>query len=446
MSEQHHEPISAFPTKSFFVDMLIRDIPLQQAVLDLIDNCVDGAKRLRENNGEDFSGLRVDISFSKDAFKIIDNCGGFSRETAQHYAFRFGRPKEFGATKHSIGQFGVGMKRALFKFGHRFVVESKTPTESWAVEVDVNDWQGDEENWTFPWADTDDERLAQYENGTYIKVSDLREGTAATFGTSHFLNKIISSIKSKHREFISEGLEIFVNGKRVDASELEVYATSQLSPVVETFQITEGGDVPVDVRIVVGIGDSIPRKAGWYVVCNGRVILDADRRPETGWGYVEEYVDRPTLPSFHNQFSRFRGIVYFDSDDSSRVPWNTMKTDVDEDSIVWQKTFERMISLARYVLDFINKLDAEIEDYGREKSPLVKVIKSASKMSTDKLIIDQEFSAPDRSSIDVSPPLIKIQYSKPTAEVDFLKEALNLDSARAVGQKTFEFVLERQKG
>ena len=35
----------AFPAKRFFVDMLVRDIELQDAILDLLDNCVDGAMR-----------------------------------------------------------------------------------------------------------------------------------------------------------------------------------------------------------------------------------------------------------------------------------------------------------------------------------------------------------------------------------------------------------------
>lgn len=448
MAENVDKPISAFPTKSFFVDMLIRDIPLQQAVLDLIDNCVDGAKRLREkeDEGEDFTGLKVEISLSKEGFTIVDNCGGFTRSTAQQYAFRFGRPKEFDATKHSIGQFGVGMKRALFKFGRKFVVESKTCSENWAVEVNVDEWQNDDDDWTFPWTETKHDRLGNRKTGTHISVTDLREGTAATFGTQNFENKLISAIKTKHREFISEGLEIFVNKNRVNASQLQIYSNYNLKPVVETFEILEGGGAPVDVRIVVGIGESNPRLAGWYVVCNGRVILDADRRPQTGWGYIERHADQPFLPSFHNQYSRFRGIVYFDSEDSARVPWNTMKTDVDEDSIVWQKTFERMVLLARDVLDFINKLDLEIADYGRDKSPLIKLLKNSQMESADRLTKAQPFEAPERSSIEEAPPRIIIQYSKPEEDVAFLREALGLNSAKAVGEKTFDFVLERQKG
>lgn len=33
--------INAAPTKNFFVDMLTRDIDLKDAILDLLDKCID---------------------------------------------------------------------------------------------------------------------------------------------------------------------------------------------------------------------------------------------------------------------------------------------------------------------------------------------------------------------------------------------------------------------
>lgn len=445
VAEQQEDMISAHPTKDFFVEMITRDISLQEAVLDLIDNCVDGAKRLRESDNQGFSGLRVDIKFSEDRFVISDNCGGFSKETARDYAFRFGRPKGFEPTSHSIGQFGVGMKRALFKMGLFFVVESKHESEHWAVEVDVGNWQT-HEDWTFPWADPSEGHLEKRDSGTYIEVMELREGTASSFGSSAFSNNLISAINTKHREFISAGLEIFVNGLRVDASDLKLYDSIQFSPVVEIFDIKEGGDATVTVRIIVGVGGRIPGDAGWCVVCNGRVILDADKRPEVGWNYVEENVDLPTIPKFHNQFARFRGIVYFDSDNASRVPWDTTKADIDVDSVVWKKAFKRMIVHMRTVIDFLNELDQEIDDYGQEKSPISKMIRESSMKSASEFTSARSFRAPKRSSIEEAPPLIKIQYSKPVEEINTLKEAYNLNSARSVGEKTFDLALERQRG
>ena len=116
-------PIDAEPTKAFFVEMLTKDIGLEQAVLDLVDNSVDGAKALKGDNPLlPFEGREIQIMISKEKFEIFDNCGGFDSEAARTYAFRFGRPQGGqNRTPHSIGQFGVGMKRSLFKFGNRFV-------------------------------------------------------------------------------------------------------------------------------------------------------------------------------------------------------------------------------------------------------------------------------------------------------------------------------------
>jgi len=37
--------IDASPTKEFFISMRTRDVQLTRAIIDLIDNCVDGANR-----------------------------------------------------------------------------------------------------------------------------------------------------------------------------------------------------------------------------------------------------------------------------------------------------------------------------------------------------------------------------------------------------------------
>ena len=39
-----------FPTKEFFVGMLTRDIELNDAILDLLDNCLDGVVRQKKGN------------------------------------------------------------------------------------------------------------------------------------------------------------------------------------------------------------------------------------------------------------------------------------------------------------------------------------------------------------------------------------------------------------
>ncbi|MGO7337157.1 ATP-binding protein [Rhizobium leguminosarum] len=426
--------------------MLVRDIPLEQAVLDLVDNCIDGAKRLASQNVPvPFENGKVTIDFDADHFRIWDNCGGFGIDTARDYAFRFGRPAGATATPHSIGQFGVGMKRALFKFGRNFRVRSATTTEEWAVDVDVPEWE-QEAGWNFPWAAFGDrDTISTSAPGTEIVVTILRPEVAAKFATSNFYNAIVGLIKSKHRQFISDGLEVRVNGTRIDATNLLLLLNNDLKPGVDFMSFFDDKPPKVDVKIIVGVGASLPREAGWYVICNGRVVLEADRRPNTGWGLMEEEVSRIVMPSFHNQFARFRGIVSFDCADSSRVPWNTTKTDVDQDSPVWRQTFERMMEMMRPVITFLNELDKDIDENTRENSPLLDFVSKAPSQPTTTLTQRATFSAPARGAVTKGPKYIKVQYSRLQEDVEFLQDELNLGSAKAVGERTFDIVLSRQR-
>ncbi len=435
---------SAEPTREFFVDMLTRDIPLEQAVLDLVDNSVDGAKRLAAAGG-DFGAHVVDLVINGTLFSITDDCGGFGKDDAINYAFRFGRPAGSRRTPGSIGQFGVGMKRALFKFGDHFVVRSATTDEEWAVALDVPDWM-ENGDWHFPWADFGErEPISTDRPGTQILVDRLRPDVALRFATVNFVNLVMDLIRSKHRQFISQGLKISVNGKRIDASDIVLSLRDQLKPGYDEILIEDQGEEPVSVKITVGVGQSVPKEAGWYVICNGRVVLSADRRNVTGWGLLEEQSNRLMVPNFHNQYARFRGIVWFDSDDSSRVPWNTTKTDIDIDSSVWQRAFVRMIEMMRPVMSFLNDLDQDIDENTRDNSPLFQYVSQASVVRAEKVTAKSAFVAPSRHSVQFKPKTVKIQYSKLIEEVDFLKDALDVGSARAVGEKTFELILESQR-
>ena len=118
------------PTKAFFVDMLTRDISLEDAILDLLDNCVDGA--LRDSQGikgkKKFNGYHADIQLSNTRFAITDNCGGIPAENLQ-YAFTHGRPLGQGDVGiATVGIYGIGMKRAIYKLGVEATVATKCKT------------------------------------------------------------------------------------------------------------------------------------------------------------------------------------------------------------------------------------------------------------------------------------------------------------------------------
>src|SRR5581483_10252834 len=117
--KQSTDKAQASPTKQFFVSMLTRDISLDDAILDLLDNCLDGAMRIADGHKVDYGQHFVKIALAKDQFSIEDNCGGIPRDVAINYAFKMGREMYYNGASdtETIGMYGVGMKRAIFKMG-----------------------------------------------------------------------------------------------------------------------------------------------------------------------------------------------------------------------------------------------------------------------------------------------------------------------------------------
>ncbi len=75
--------------------MLTRDIELKDALLDLIDNSVDGATRQlkgKVKKADAYDGFEARLTLSAKSFDISDNCGGIPKNAIKD-AFLLGRPK-----------------------------------------------------------------------------------------------------------------------------------------------------------------------------------------------------------------------------------------------------------------------------------------------------------------------------------------------------------------
>jgi len=153
-SEDAHDPnVSIRPTKSFFVNMFTRDIELADAILDLLDNCVDGILRSSSekklNSDRPYSGRKAEIELSSDQFSISDNCGGIPW-SKRKYAFQIGTLSTQEREKlPTVGTYGIGMKRAIFKLGREAKVSSQRKDKSFEVTIS-SDWMQDEDTWEVP--------------------------------------------------------------------------------------------------------------------------------------------------------------------------------------------------------------------------------------------------------------------------------------------------------
>src|SRR5205807_2627234 len=218
--------IETMPTKELFIDMLTKDIALSPAILDLVDNCADGAKRLYGEGPYRELWARIDLSSTE--FRIADNCGGINVNVARKYAFRFGRPASAPSIKHSVGEFGVGMKRAIFKIGRKFRVESATASSRFVVAVDVTKWAA-ALKWEFEFAKLDEGiRVPVDKRGTTIEIEDLNDDVAESFALKSFETELKNALQSRLQDPISRGLSVTLNKIPVNAEPLQMLADPRL--------------------------------------------------------------------------------------------------------------------------------------------------------------------------------------------------------------------------
>lgn len=435
--------IDASPTKEFFISMLVKDIPLIRSIIDLVDNSVDGARRLRKNH--DYTGLSIRVEADHDHFKISDNCGGIPLNIAQAYAFRFGRPEGMPATEHSVGQFGVGMKRSLFKLGKIFRIESTTHDCRFNIEIDVDAWQRDQNpKWEFQFKSIEHGSFDLDECGTTITVESLHNSVANEFGLENFRTQLSLQLQSAHQNSMDGDLEITLNGIPLGFQPAKLFATNELRPAYDDQKFEMEGKT-VSVKIFAGVSVSNPSSAGWNIFCNGRLVLEADQTNITGWGEG----NGKTIPKYHNQFARFQGYVFFDSDDAKLLPWNTTKTGVDSDSEIFKTVRQNMIRMMRPVIDFLNWLDAENKEEGEgpleiavrkaEASP-VKVIQLLMSSTTP-----QQFQSPERVPLTTKEKSVRIMYDRGENIVEKVKGSLGVRSNKDVGEKTFDYYVRMEQ-
>lgn len=341
--------VNASPTKSFFVEMLTRDIELQDAILDLLDNCIDGIQRTikdKHPSNNPYEKFWAKLTFSSESFKIEDNCGGIPIDVAQGYAFRMGRPNNnVDHDLYTIGTYGIGMKRSIFKMGRSSEVISKTEEDSFKVTIHP-DWLTDDINWNLPFESIEPTLKG---NGTSIKITDLHPSIITAFSSPESIlhNSLVSKISHYYSYIIHKGFTVSINEVKVTPEPLKLLwdGADQIGqPNIIAPYLYETEKDGVEIKLAIGfyrptaseeeVNDEMAgnrrssETAGWTIVCNDRVVLYCDKTRLTGWG--EEKV-----PTYHPQFIAISGVVYFRSPDARKLPITTTKRGIDASSDIY---------------------------------------------------------------------------------------------------------------
>jgi hypothetical protein len=470
--------INAEPTKTFFVDMLTRDIELEDAILDLLDNCVDGIQRTGKsaNGAKPYEGFWAKITFSEDEFKIEDNCGGIDLEIAKTYAFRMGRPTEMPESNivtNTIGTYGIGMKRSIFKIGKSSQVISQTVDDCFKVIISPA-WLTDG-SWDLPFESTD---RSMPQPGTVIRVCDIREPVAERFRQSSFDSSLIGRIEHYYSYIIKKGFAVSVNNHKIGDGSLGLLwegidkVSSNSSVIAPYLYKSQYEDVSIELAVgfyqnhVVteeeiekeneGQRRSSSENAGWTIVCNDRVVEYRNKTRLTGWGEAG-------VPSYHPQFISIAGVVHFRCSDPRKLPITTTKRGLDLSSELYLYTKEFMREGLKIFTSYTNKWKKNIS---KEKAvmkeaqlidPVVVIEKipettwkktSSRRSSRTTKISDEKYYKPPLPLPDnnmVGEMSKRVVFTRKSDEIRLVSEYLFEDenrSANEVGNECFDKVLK----
>lgn len=442
--------VEAAPARRFFVSMLVRDIEVIPAIIDLVDNSADGAKRQRPEPGDSrYEGLWVDIEVSPERFVIHDNCGGMDVDLARDYAFRFGRVQDKAGPIGEVGQFGIGMKRSLFKLGQKFMVESATAKSRFSLPVVVPKWMEEPvSDWSFRFDRLEEGiKVPAAKRGTKIVVEDLHDLINEDFGQTRFINRLRRDIAVRELRLLQQGLEIKVNGAPLTASAPILLASKELSPIHVERELTVNGST-LTLQLWAGLAESAgddddvddaekyrqEAPAGWYLFCNDRLLLYADKGRLTGWGNE--------AAAYHPQYGRFRGYVLLEGD-ARFMPWNTTKTGVDEDSRVFREVQNDMFDALQKVQAIINRLKKERRQTDPASRPAVTALEKAKPVSLFEVPESPSFRIPDPAP-DPPPTAQWIRYQVDLEDFELVAASVGSDTPADVGRATFEWYLEEQ--
>lgn len=434
------QTIDASPTKEFFVDMLTRDLTVTDCILDLIDNAMhqvienDKLDAMRVLEGRQRSkrvrNRRIDIDFSPTRFRIEDTCGGISATRAKREVFRLGRVGNASKAR-GLGVYGIGMKRAFFKLGALVLMKSRKSSSTFALQFDVDKWKGTE-SWDLIFSDPDEMTLdfEKRTSGTIIEITKLNAGTRHEFKKTGFNKRLREKIAKTYALFIESGVHVLLNNESIEANRPHIAKSKNLSVSKMEFMHDD-----VKLLVIAGLApepDKTPH--GWYIFCNGRMIVEADKTSLTGWG--------EGFPNFHPKLNHFLGFACFSSNDITSLPWTTTKQGVNREAPVYQWALGEMKLIGRPIVNFLAKMyPGDIEAKGVAERTL---LAGAKGVSMERLPSGSHFSAktgPKRKQN----ALVNISYTKSRREVDQVKEVIGgkKPSNIEVGKYTFDYFYER---
>lgn len=353
--------ISAGVNPDYLEETLTTDISVLESLFDLIDNSIDAARdhlltrtfeRDKYGLPNDYSGYNITIRLGKKNISILDNCLGIEESTLTNKVFMTA-----GTSNHKfgIGHYGLGLKRALLKFGSTYAMSSDDGEIAFKMRFDGQMISG---NKTL----TANAYKTSGHRKTLFVVSDIKPSIAYEIENKSWFENAIKMLKTRYAVYTAKGLKISIvnlyhhEWVAINGILPSIRVDSKFHPISKPLNV-EGVDVYVDSGIhgeyyfptegkySLTKNRTITDDFGLYFICNDRVIVASSTASEYGW-----------KTKWHSEYNGFVCIVRFVSEDSSKMPWNTLKTALKTDGRLFVQVREQLQPIADSYRQSVKKL------------------------------------------------------------------------------------------
>ena len=319
------------------------DLDFRMALFEIIDNSIDAWRKAQTG-----TKLMIHIYADREHDSLIytDNAGGVKENNiAELFTLGDNGSK---TSQETIGEFGVGLKRALFFMAKRFVLETRAPGETgFKTDLKVDSYFNDE-NWEM----------------SYVPGTDLDEGfTRITFLEMNFTlsdkveRELRKSIAETYAYSLTNNGEIFINDTSVTFYKFDSWARfeepyDEYSPKNIRFK-TGSGNASVEFTVKIGLMETFAQTGdyGFYIYCNDRLAIRAGKTPELGFNDSEFHYP-------HARFARFRCEIFINGP-GSLMPWNSTKSGLNFDNPLLKQILPDIKKVAYHYLKFSSKIASD---------------------------------------------------------------------------------------
>ncbi len=352
--------IQAGINSGYLENTLTTDISVLESIFDLIDNSIDAARdHLLTQKIEvdkyglpnDYSKYNISIRFDDKSISILDNCLGMDEFVLTQQAFITANVSDH---KFGIGHYGLGLKRALLKFGSQYAMSSDTGNIAFKMHFNAEMIAG---NLLLV--------ASEYESTgrrkTLFIVTGIKKHIAFEFKSRPWFENAVKMLKIRYAIYTAKGLKLSITNSyshehvKISWTIPSLRTDAKFQPVSMPLKVDD-----VDIYIDSGIHheyyfkkenkDSLTKNKeltndfGLYFICNDRVIVAASTATEHGW-----------KTKWHSEYNGYICVVRFVSPDSSKMPWNTIKTALKTDGSMLMEVKGKLLAISEDFRSLVRK-------------------------------------------------------------------------------------------